>query len=411
MIYSGISADEPDIHKCTGITIVVTLEAFVGVLFASFVGAIVFAKVSRAQSFAQVLFSDPIVIRYGSGVMVERPDEDEEDERQSQNIERKLDFQQSIRSAKSSRLLKSVSFRDRQDDSDSEQSDEENQRGPLLQSSIIQGSQQIACPVLEFRICNRLYAIAGGEILDATVNIVASVDASQKTTPPKGLLRRRRKKGRKRAQARDDENDPQSKSRRMSKAELMTSMRAILKATNASNRQSTTQTLSFAETHQAFEEDNTGHLNARRIFSKLEVETQDHPFFKRVWMVRHILDDTSPLLRPSVREAIRQGGGFWPVELNSAAGVRNSVQFDSILVSLSGTSNADANTVYAQKVYEYVDLSIGYRLANMLYRDGGLIKVDTRLINDVTEQAGGGGEPLATKPLTLQDKLTDMLVL
>lgn len=382
-----------------------------GVLFASFVGAIVFAKVSRAQSFAQVLFSDPIVIRYGSGVMVERPDEDEEDERQSQNIERKLDFQQSIRSAKSSRLLKSVSFRDRQDDSDSEQSDEENQRGPLLQSSIIQGSQQIACPVLEFRICNRLYAIAGGEILDATVNIVASVDASQKTTPPKGLLRRRRKKGRKRAQARDDENDPQSKSRRMSKAELMTSMRAILKATNASNRQSTTQTLSFAETHQAFEEDNTGHLNARRIFSKLEVETQDHPFFKRVWMVRHILDDTSPLLRPSVREAIRQGGGFWPVELNSAAGVRNSVQFDSILVSLSGTSNADANTVYAQKVYEYVDLSIGYRLANMLYRDGGLIKVDTRLINDVTEQAGGGGEPLATKPLTLQDKLTDMLVL
>ena len=388
-----------------------TLEAFVGVLFASFVGAIVFAKVSRAQSFAQVLFSDPIVIRYGSGVMVERPDEDEEDERQSQNIERKLDFQQSIRSAKSSRLLKSVSFRDRQDDSDSEQSDEENQRGPLLQSSIIQGSQQIACPVLEFRICNRLYAIAGGEILDATVNIVASVDASQKTTPPKGLLRRRRKKGRKRAQARDDENDPQSKSRRMSKAELMTSMRAILKATNASNRQSTTQTLSFAETHQAFEEDNTGHLNARRIFSKLEVETQDHPFFKRVWMVRHILDDTSPLLRPSVREAIRQGGGFWPVELNSAAGVRNSVQFDSILVSLSGTSNADANTVYAQKVYEYVDLSIGYRLANMLYRDGGLIKVDTRLINDVTEQAGGGGEPLATKPLTLQDKLTDMLVL
>lgn len=67
LVYSGISADKPDIKVCTGITILVTIEAFVGVLFASFCGAIVFGKINRIQSFAQVTFSDPIVIRYGSG--------------------------------------------------------------------------------------------------------------------------------------------------------------------------------------------------------------------------------------------------------------------------------------------------------------------------------------------------------
>ena len=62
---------EPNISKCTGITILVTLEAFVGVLYASFCAAVIFTKLGRIQSFAKVVFSDPLVIRYGSGVAIE----------------------------------------------------------------------------------------------------------------------------------------------------------------------------------------------------------------------------------------------------------------------------------------------------------------------------------------------------
>jgi len=63
LIHAGISTTEDidDIKKCTGMTVLVTLEAFVGILFASMWGAIIFIRLSRIQSFAQVTFSDAIV--------------------------------------------------------------------------------------------------------------------------------------------------------------------------------------------------------------------------------------------------------------------------------------------------------------------------------------------------------------
>eukprot|EP00957_Ditylum_brightwellii_P008068 611857-Ditylum_brightwellii.AAC.1 len=53
-------------RRCFGIQFICSLEALVGVLFAGFCGAILYGKVSRVQSIARVLFSDPIVIRYGA---------------------------------------------------------------------------------------------------------------------------------------------------------------------------------------------------------------------------------------------------------------------------------------------------------------------------------------------------------
>ena len=96
---------------------------------------------------------------------------------------------------------------------------------------------------------------------------------------------------------------------------------------------------------------------------------------------------------------VRQNRGFWPRQLNNYELVRKSIYFDQILVSLSGTSNADANAVYAQKAYAFVDVCVGYRFVNQLYRDknDGSLRVDTGLVSDVTEQAGGGGEPLTTR--------------
>jgi hypothetical protein len=338
------------------VTIIVTLEAFVGILFASFCGAILFAKVARIQSFAQVVFSDPIVIRYNTGVMVDHDDVSDEDGESS------------------------------------------------MDTDVV----QIPCPVMEFRIVNRLHSTPGGEIIDASIQIVASIDASQACPTIRNAATRRRrggKKGKKRGVRQRGSSkksllnlpEPESKPN-------MSGMPAA-KFTGGINRSGSTESLEATglgntviptgKTHQAFEEDPTGHLVPRRIFSKLEIESPDHPFFKRVWMVRHTVDQHSPLLRAHARNMVKENNGYWPKELNSHEGVRGAIHFDKVLVSMSGTSNADANSVYAQKVYDFIDVNVGYRFVNPLYRDldDGNLRVDTSLINDVTEQAGGGGEP------------------
>jgi hypothetical protein len=66
----------------------------------------------------------------------------------------------------------------------------------------------------------------------------------------------------------------------------------------------------------------------------------------------------------------------------------------SVAVSFSGTANASGSSVYAQKVYDYVDVAIGYRFATVLTlsKKEGLV-VDHELLNDVHEQYGGGAEP------------------
>lgn len=117
---------------------------------------------------------------------------------------------------------------------------------------------------------------------------------------------------------------------------------------------------------------------------------------KRVWLARHVLDDSSPIVKPRVRRQIRRNRGYWPERLNSYACVRDSLQFNQILVSLNGVSNVSASDVYAQKIYDFVDINVGYQFVNILYRDAsdGSLQIDIDLLNDVREQNGGGGEPL-----------------
>jgi hypothetical protein len=105
------------------------------------------------------------------------------------------------------------------------------------------------------------------------------------------------------------------------------------------------------------------------------------------------------LLVPECRELIRLNCGKWPAELNSAESIRKCLRFDHLIVSLSGTSNVDANSVYAQKIYDYSDLSVGYRFTNALFHDEtGCLVVDPNLLDVVEEQGGKDrGEPLDAK--------------
>jgi hypothetical protein len=320
-----------------------TLEAFVGILFASFWGAIFLSKVTRVSSSAQVIFCDPILIRYGDGV-------------------------------------KGGNNNDEDSSGDESRDDDEVENS---------GSDEIphysACPVLEFRVINKLALQKKGEIIDASLNIVASVDSSQVPNLNAGMGKKKKKgkkgKGRKgggggMSRLEGDYDKP-------SEAEMVKSREKIRKILFESERK------------RRITEEADPIVADKKEFAKLFVESQDHPFFKRVWVARHVLDHDSPLLTHDAKTLIQIHGGRWPAELNNAAAVRACVRFDQILVSLSGTSNADANTVYAQKIYDYSNVVVGYRFCNMVYREiDGSLGLDRQLLNDVLEQTGGGGEEL-----------------
>lgn len=265
---------------------------------------------------------------------------------------------------------------------------------------------------------NRMHNIHGGEIIDSTVVIVASIDASQACPTLKGATTRRRRGGKKGKKRRAR----QSSARRLLRQDSPERSGGAPSFPSGTETQQTRTSIDTTESLPILlsdaarqtvevEEDPSGHLVQKKILCKLECESQEHPFFKRVWVLRHKLDEHSPLLKSYARQMVKQNAGFWPVELNTAAGVRSAFQFDQLLVSLSGTSNADANSVYAQHIYDYVDVILGYTFVNMLYRDSvdGALRVDPSLLSDVMEQAGGGGEDFqAPSP---SEKSQDMFVL
>lgn len=133
----------------------------------------------------------------------------------------------------------------------------------------------------------------------------------------------------------------------------------------------------------------------RMVFTKLKLETSEHPMFKRIWRFKHVVDQDSPLLTAEAQKAIMKNGGKWPWEWNNHESVRRAIRFNQMVVSFTGISNISGDSVYKQKVYDYVDTAVGYQFVNALYRGrNGALKVDLSLVSDVIEQNGGGGEPL-----------------
>mmetsp|Transcript_32014 Transcript_32014/g.77777 ORF Transcript_32014/g.77777 Transcript_32014/m.77777 type:complete len:750 (+) Transcript_32014:165-2414(+) len=357
-VYPGTTATSENVNHCWAVTILATVEAFVGILFASFWGAIFLSKVTRVSSSAQVTFSDPVLIRFGDGVKGTQHNDDDS-------------------------------------------SESESEAGVPHEPH----AHNYPCPILEFRLINKLAMQRKGEIIDASLNMVASVDPSQVPNMNAGNSRKKKKgkkgKGRKAASGSSGARNMEDFDGRPSEEEKVKSRLKIRKILIQSEK-----SIRGAEVN------DPGVAN-RREFAKLYVESQDHPFFKRVWVARHVLDSDSPLLINDAKDLIRLNGGRWPAELNNASAVRACVKFDQILVSLSGTSNADANTVYAQKIYDFSNVVVGYRFCNILYREvDGSLGVDTNLLNDVLEQSGGGGEELDERMrFSFRQSKMDILIL
>ena len=320
------------------------LESFFGVLIASLCSAVFFAKVSRIQSFAQVDFSEVVCIRYGYGLNDEHP--------------------------MGKQSLTATIQMNLEDESSS--------------TINIEADMKLLCPILEFRLANRMHNIPGGEIVDARVNVVASIDSTNFSSilPIDGLGRKKntaikRRPGKKRRTSQSREfSSAYSLSERATSLRPMTEPRIDENFRTVDEAQQTTI--------------------PRTFLTKLECESLDHPFFKRVFTIRHRLDEFSPLLKIAPKLMVKANGGYWPHELNDAKSVRESIHFDELIIRMTGLSNADANTVFTHTVYDFNDLRVGYQFTHMLYRSvrDGSLRADTSLLSSVVEQEGGGAEIL-----------------
>lgn len=134
----------------------------------------------------------------------------------------------------------------------------------------------------------------------------------------------------------------------------------------------------------------------KRNFPKMELEMEQLPLFRRVWYIRHEMNANSPLLKPEVRKRIKKAGGKWPTDLNTVAAIKDSLDFIQIMITLEGVSALSKSSVYDQKVYDISEMKIGWQFALMTYKDEGdntELKVDLRLINDITKQEGVTDDP------------------
>mmetsp|Transcript_26529 Transcript_26529/g.56066 ORF Transcript_26529/g.56066 Transcript_26529/m.56066 type:complete len:630 (+) Transcript_26529:146-2035(+) len=156
----------------------------------------------------------------------------------------------------------------------------------------------------------------------------------------------------------------------------------------------------------------------QKVFYKLALKPSFHPYFSRVWFLRHTLDATSPLLRREVRQMIRDNSSGWDPTHNNHADIRSClVEFNSLQVIMSGESALSRSEVYAEKTYTYDDVCVGWRYVAVCYEeehekeriwqqcerlkrkhisfgDDAATSVDLSLIHDIAPQRGNDFEPL-----------------
>jgi len=305
-VYIATGNDNPDQRSCLVITLLSTTESFIGLLYAGMCTAIMFGKIGRIQSHAQVTFSDAVCVEYGKL----KGEDSSTTSTNSINLT-------SVRLSLNERI-EEESENDLLDNSDEEDSKVRRSEKPQASTTSSVSSRDILCPVIKFQLVNQLCNEAGGEILDANMNVM--VRKEKESYPFEPIAR----------------------------------------------------------------------------FIRVQLEESTHPYFNRVWHGRHILDHNSPLVSVEARNRIRMNRGFWPEDLNNPDSVREHLRFSSVIITMTGISNISAESVQISKRYYHHDVLIGYDFAPLLYIEEGsaMLKVDTKLANDVIEQSFAIAEEL-----------------
>ncbi|KAL7541596.1 hypothetical protein ACHAXR_011474 [Thalassiosira sp. AJA248-18] len=106
----------------------------------------------------------------------------------------------------------------------------------------------------------------------------------------------------------------------------------------------------------------------KKVYYPISLSPDTHPHFSRIWYARHVLNAESPLLKREIRDMIVKDGGKWDKDFNNWEEIRDCLnEFISLRITLSGTSAVSASTVFGEHVYEFNDVCVGWRFANMVY--------------------------------------------
>lgn len=160
---------------------------------------------------------------------------------------------------------------------------------------------------------------------------------------------------------------------------------------------------------------------SQKVYHKLSLKPSFHPYFSRVWVLRHTLDATSPLLRSEVRNMLKDRTNGWDPTLNNHRDIRAClVEFNNLRIMMTGASALSRQEVYAEKVYQFEDICVGWRFIAVCYEDDSeehswrrckrfrrkyqrrhfsygddtTTSVDLSLIHDIVPQRKGDFEPM-----------------
>lgn len=278
-------SDKDGDARCAFINFVTSLEALVGVVYAGFTGAIIFAKVTRITQRADARFSDPLTVTFGPGV----------------------------------------------------------------ESRLVNDSKDPS-PVLTFRIVNTMHEVLGGEIISASLNAAVIIE-NDRHEVSKELARRiiqdRKERSRRSTWDITRRRSNFSQSERSSVRTTITERISESKSENPSSHLQKLNELMYKGTsyltsamRRVDEEEVSGSMVPPRITTaKLELDTSEHPLFKRVWKVNHVIEENSPLLTDEAKRVISINNGQWPREWNNHQAVRDAIRFKFLVVSFTGLSN------------------------------------------------------------------------
>jgi len=175
MTYTATSTDFGDVKpsKCTMVFFLCTVEAFMGLLFAGMCAAILFGKVNRIQSHANIIFCNAVCLQY------EEMDDDEDGWDEGENSLRSVGGRgvpllNSVPTVPEFDIEKQVPVTP-----EDQQESEPDQVGSLLTWNTKDSiettrfmDQFNGCPVLKFQVVNELCNREGSEIVDAIMKVV-----------------------------------------------------------------------------------------------------------------------------------------------------------------------------------------------------------------------------------------------
>ena len=403
-------------YGCYSTRVLCASFAFMGLLFNSLSAAVFFSKLESFLTKSSVIFSSSACIQHRNLSSARRASNYGQFMRRTDSLtDMGMGSSGNIKSSQKNSSLFTRSSTRLSDDVQDDKSESENQNLVLRAARL---SRRLPYPFLEFRIVNGHANYKKREIRNAHVSAMVQLtpaDAESITDRNLTVTQLHREyvtpaPSHHSSQQSDDMNSKNTSATETADTAMdtKTNREAALTRTNSS----------FMHLPVAREDSGTGQQIGPegRVYLPLKLEPSSHPYFKRVYYVHHVLDDKSPLLKPSVRLKIKNG---WDPSLSTYQDIRESlVDCRKIRIIFKGNSAVNNSMVFAEKVYTLEDIFVGWQFGNIFYRrekwrwwkrrrksnddddmdqgdiDDDDLVLDKRLIHDIFPQKNASSEPL-----------------